>query len=71
VPGSYEGRHEDPFRNRRAVDSAGGCERDVGVFDDPMVCPGVDAGRKEMYKLDAAMASYVRYPGSWKKDGGR
>jgi hypothetical protein len=54
VLGGYEGRHEDPFRDRRAVDSAGRRERDFRVFDDPMVRPGVDAGREEMYKLNAA-----------------
>jgi hypothetical protein len=39
----YEGRHEDPFCDWRAVDSIGSRERDVRVFDDPMVGPSVDA----------------------------
>lgn len=57
VPRGHQCRHEDPFRDRRAVDAAGSRDRDVGVFDYRMVCPGVDPGGKDMDKLDTAATS--------------
>jgi hypothetical protein len=59
VPGGHQCRHENPFRDRRAVDAAGSCERDVGVFDYRMVRPGVDSGGKGMDKLDTAASSVI------------
>ena len=39
------------------MDAAGSRDRDVGVFDYWMVCPGVDPGGKDMDKLDTAATS--------------
>jgi hypothetical protein len=43
VLGGHQCRHEDPFRDLRAVDSTGSRERNIRVFYDPMICPSVHA----------------------------
>ena len=41
------------------MDATRSREGDVGVFDDPMVSPGIGSGGKEMYKLDTTQPVLV------------
>ena len=59
VLGGYQCRHKNPFRDGRAMDATRRRERDVGVLDDPMVGPSIDASGKEVDELHAAI-SYQR-----------
>lgn len=55
VATSYQGRHNDPFRDRRAMDPTRRRDSDVAVFHNRVACPVIHAGREQMDQFETCI----------------